>query len=128
MLNHSCEHCNPIGWATIPLCDNALYQGLFHSITDIPYCKLASSESVFKAVLGNFTKIQAEKYDFNLYKGFSMEKMAQICQILKKKRISRSPDFFDNFWVSSHKNRRILGFFSPNFISTLKLNTWVGGK
>ncbi len=33
----------------------------------------------------NFAKFQLEKYDFNLFKRFSMNKMAQICQILKKK-------------------------------------------
>jgi hypothetical protein len=30
-----------------------------------------------------FTKFWLEKYDFGLYKGFFMEKMTQICQILK---------------------------------------------
>jgi hypothetical protein len=37
----------------------------------------------------NFAKFQSEKYDFNLYKGFSMEKMAQIHQISKKKFLDR---------------------------------------
>jgi hypothetical protein len=33
----------------------------------------------------NFSKFQGEKYDFNLYTGIFMEKMAQICQISKEK-------------------------------------------
>jgi hypothetical protein len=35
----------------------------------------------------NFAKFQPEKYDLNLYKGFTQgKKMAQICQILKGKK------------------------------------------
>jgi hypothetical protein len=41
-------------------------------------------------------KFQPETYDFDLYKGFSMEKMAQIRQISKKK-VSKSPGFCDKF-------------------------------
>jgi hypothetical protein len=33
----------------------------------------------------NFAKFQPEKYDFSLYKGFFIEKLAWIRQILKKK-------------------------------------------
>ncbi len=47
-------------------------------------------------LLQNFVKFQPKKYDFNLYKGFSMEKMAQICQILKEKTF-RSLNFYDKF-------------------------------
>jgi hypothetical protein len=37
--------------------------------------------------LGNiFAKFQPEKYDFDLYKGFLIEKMAQILQTLRKKK------------------------------------------
>jgi hypothetical protein len=32
----------------------------------------------------NFTKFQLEKYDFDLYKGFSIKKMTQVHQISKK--------------------------------------------
>jgi hypothetical protein len=45
---------------------------------------------------GNFAKIRPEKYDINLYKGFFMEKLAQIGQISKKNK-SNSPDFYDKF-------------------------------
>jgi hypothetical protein len=41
-------------------------------------------------------KIRPRKYDFNLYKGFSMKEMAKIRQSLKKK-VSRSLDFDDKF-------------------------------
>jgi len=34
-----------------------------------------------------FAKIQPEKYNFDLYKAFSMKKMTQILQISKKKII-----------------------------------------
>ncbi len=45
-----------------------------------------------------FTKFQLETYDFYLYKGFSKEKIAQICQILKKKKnFSKLSDFYDKF-------------------------------
>jgi hypothetical protein len=37
-----------------------------------------------------------EKYDFEVFKGFSLKKMAKILQILKKIN-SRSPDFYDKF-------------------------------
>ncbi len=43
-----------------------------------------------------FAKIWPKKYDFNLYKGFSMEKMVQICPILKEKTF-RSLNFYDKF-------------------------------
>jgi hypothetical protein len=39
-------------------------------------------------------KIRPEKCDFNLYKGFLREKLAQIRQISKKNK-SNSPDFYD---------------------------------
>jgi len=42
----------------------------------------------------NFTKFQPGKYDFNLYEGYFVEKMAQIRQISKEKN-SKSPDFYD---------------------------------
>jgi uncharacterized protein YwgA len=42
----------------------------------------------------NLAKFRPEKYDFNLYKGFFMEKMAQICQISNEKN-SKLPDFND---------------------------------
>jgi hypothetical protein len=45
----------------------------------------------------NFGKFRPEKYDFDLYKGFSIfKKKTQIRQIPKKKKKSRSPDFYDN--------------------------------
>jgi hypothetical protein len=44
----------------------------------------------------NFTKFQPGKYDFNLYEGYFVEKMAQIRQISKEKN-SKSPGFYDKF-------------------------------
>ncbi len=41
--------------------------------------------SVFLAQ--NLAKFRPEKYDFNLYQAFFMEKMAQICQISNEKKI-----------------------------------------
>ncbi len=43
----------------------------------------------------NLARFRPDKYDFNLYKGFSMEKMAQIRQILQK--VSKSLDFYSKF-------------------------------
>ncbi len=55
-----------------------------------------------------FIKFQTEKYDYNLYKGFSMKRMAQFRQILKKK-CSGFSDFYDKFqYVRSQEYRRIL--------------------
>jgi len=34
----------------------------------------------------NFTKFQPEKYDFNIYKGFSIKKIAQIPHIWEGKK------------------------------------------
>jgi hypothetical protein len=47
-------------------------------------------------LLQNFAKFGFNKYDFNLYKGVSMEKMAQICQILKEKAF-RSLNLYEKF-------------------------------
>jgi hypothetical protein len=47
-------------------------------------------------LLQNFAKFRPKKYDFNLYKGVSMEKMAQICQILKEKAF-KSLNLYDKF-------------------------------
>jgi hypothetical protein len=64
-------------------------------------------------------EFQPGKNDFDLYKGFSMEKMAQICQISKKKN-SRLPDFYAKFQQVA---RNIEGFcvFST-FISRMYSN------
>jgi hypothetical protein len=43
-----------------------------------------------------FAKYQPEKYNFNLHKGFFMERMTQIRQISKKKK-SKSPNFYGKF-------------------------------
>jgi hypothetical protein len=59
----------------------------------------------------NFIKFRPEKYDYDLYKGFSMKKMGQFRQILKKE-FSRFSDFYDKFQqVCSQEYRRILFFF-----------------
>jgi hypothetical protein len=63
----------------------------------------------------NFAKFQPEKYDLDLYKGFSMGKMTQIRQISKFFN-SRSPDFYDKVPLGSQEYRKIL-FFFPTFIS-----------
>jgi hypothetical protein len=39
----------------------------------------------------NFPNFDLKNNNYNLYKGFPIKKMAQICQILKKK-VSKSPD------------------------------------
>jgi hypothetical protein len=44
----------------------------------------------------NFAKFQLKNYDFDIFKGFSMEKMAQIFQILKN-NVSKSLDFMLSF-------------------------------
>jgi len=42
-----------------------------------------------------FTKFRPEKYDFDLYKGFFIRKMVQICQILNFKN-SKLSNFYNN--------------------------------
>jgi hypothetical protein len=44
----------------------------------------------------NFTKFHPEKYDFNLYKGFSMKKKAPNLPNFEGKK-SKLPDFYDKF-------------------------------
>jgi len=44
-------------------------------------------------LLVNFTKFQAEKYDFQLYEGFFMKRMNEIHQILKL--FFKSSNFYD---------------------------------
>jgi hypothetical protein len=45
-------------------------------------------------ILANFGP---EKYDFDLYKGFFMEKFKKICQIYIIIIIFRLPDFYEKF-------------------------------
>jgi len=78
---------------------------MFHSL----FIKFASSQYVpqvsnvfpnlfpIALTLCHIAKFQPEKYDFDLCKGFSMEKMAQIRQISNKKKGLRSSDFYDKF-------------------------------
>jgi len=47
--------------------------------------------------LSNF---QPKKYDFDQYKGFFIEKMAQICRIFKN-FFSKLPNFYDKFQYGS---------------------------
>jgi hypothetical protein len=55
--------------------------------------------SDFKFIFGrNFAKFQPEKYDFNLYKGFFMEKKkAQFRQISRKKKFPDRQSFIIRF-------------------------------
>ncbi len=58
-----------------------------------------------------FIKFQPEKYDYDLYKGFSMKKKWKIRQILKKE-FSKFSDLYDKFqYVHSQEYRRILFSF-----------------
>ncbi len=67
----------------------------------------------------NFIKFQPEKYDYDLYKRFSMKKMAQFCQILKK-GFSRFSDLYNKFqYVRSQEYRRIFFFSFFFFFSYL---------
>ncbi len=52
--------------------------------------------SKWKPVWENFTKFRPEKYDLNLYNGFSMGKWPKFDRFLKKKNPS-SPDFYGKF-------------------------------
>jgi hypothetical protein len=45
-------------------------------------CTRCLLQAVFFFFGRNFARFRPEKYDFNLYKGFSMEKMGQIRQNL----------------------------------------------
>jgi len=67
----------------------------------------------------NFTKFRPGKYDFDLYtKGFSMGKMAQIRQISKRKKVSKTSNFYDKFPAGRQECRRIL-VFNFNFFFLL---------
>jgi hypothetical protein len=46
----------------------------------------------------NFAKFHSEKYDFNLYKGFSMKILAQIRQISKNKNKFLNRQIFQIFY------------------------------
>jgi hypothetical protein len=64
-----------------------------------------------------FTKFPPEKYDFNnLYEGFFKEKMAQIRQILKKKKKFKSPNLYNN----DVPKRSILGQNEVSKFSAMK--------
>jgi hypothetical protein len=72
---------------------DGIYCHLFDGIT---FCSLGPPEQCF--FLGpNFAKFRPEKYDLDLDKGFFIEKMIQIRQILKEKKKSKSPDFYNKF-------------------------------
>ncbi len=50
------------------------------------------------SITNHFAKFRPENYDFNVYKGFFMEKITQIRQTLKGKKIQikiESSDFYD---------------------------------
>jgi hypothetical protein len=53
--------------------------------------------AVFFPFWRKFAKFRPEKYDFELYKRFSMGKMAKFSQISRNKIKSRSPIFYDKF-------------------------------
>ncbi len=72
-----------------------------------------------------FAKIRPEKYDFELCKGFFMEKINQIRHISKRKN-SKSPDFYEKFQYVA-KNIEVFFFFFfffffPTSISRMYLN------
>jgi len=67
--------------------------GLIDSLQNNTKIQLFSSKSCIWTL---FIKFQPEKYDFNLYKGFFIEKMANIHQI-SKNIFLKSPDFYDKF-------------------------------
>jgi hypothetical protein len=59
-----------------------------------------------------FAEFRPEKYDFDLFTGFFMEKIIQIRQILTTSFFFKSPDFYHKFPpVGSQDYRRILLFF-----------------
>jgi hypothetical protein len=69
------------------------YANIFKSLNYYFLLKITSySQFVFGQIFINFW---SKKYDFDLSKGFFMEKMTQIHQILKKKL--ESPHFHDKF-------------------------------
>jgi hypothetical protein len=67
---------------------------------------LAIQISVFKKKEQNFTKFHPEKYDFNICKGFSMKKMAQIRQISKTNKLLNR-QIFQILIISSSRKPRI---------------------
>jgi hypothetical protein len=44
-----------------------------------------------------FAKFQLEKYNFNLFKGFHIEKNGPNSPNFEKKKVSKLPDFNDKF-------------------------------
>jgi hypothetical protein len=59
----------------------------------------------------NPAKFRPEKYDFDLCKGFSMEKMTEIHQISKIK-VSRLADFYDKFQLVAKNVEGVRFFFN----------------
>jgi hypothetical protein len=66
----------------------------------------------------NFTKFRPEKYDFELFKRFSMEKMHKLTQFSRNKIKSRSPIFYDKF----HKVVKNIELLSYLICSQIWLN------
>ncbi len=66
-----------------------------------------------------FAKFRFEKYDFTLYKGFFMEKIIQIRQILKFIFL-KSPDFYDKFQQVANNIEGFSFFFT--LISSMQPN------
>jgi hypothetical protein len=70
-----------------------------------------------KKILGFFFALMVgeskKKNDFDLYKGFSMEKMAQILPDFKEKIKSKLPNFYDKF-LQVAKNIEGFYFFFKN--------------
>jgi hypothetical protein len=67
----------------------------------------------------NFAKFWPEKCDFNLYKEFSMKKIAQICPISNKVFLHIIVRFLRYVPVSSQEYKRIFFFFSFFLLSYL---------
>jgi hypothetical protein len=86
----------------------------------------------------NLAKFRPEKYDFELYKRFSMEKMPKFTQISRNKIQSRSPISYDKF-QNVVKNIQLVSYLicsqiwlslarSSNRWSPLQLHHKIGKK
>jgi len=94
---------------------------VFHHLTNLifiqmnSFCVMLWSWTSVSFFLENFRQISSwKKYDFDLYKGFLMGKMAQICQISNFKN-SKSPESYDNFQKVA-TNIKGFYFFLPSYL------------
>jgi len=92
-----------VGFLLFPICSHEIFHSLFIKFASSQYVPQVSNVfpnlfPIIALTLCHIAKFQPEKYDFNLCKGFSMEKNGPNSPDFQlKKKGSRSSDFYDKF-------------------------------